>query len=140
MISYVLFGGVLLLLTVAVFMAAVRSEGRGAAVADSVQARKDTAIEALRVLEFEHQTGKVSEEEYGPLRRRLELEAVQARDAAASEQGADGAGGESAGAASPAADPDAGAASCGICGRLLAGSEAFCPACGAKLGGGPAGP
>ena len=122
MISYLLFGGVLLLLTVAVLLAAVRSGGKGAAVADSVQARKDTAIEALRVLEFEHQTGKVSEEEYGPLRRRLELEAVQARDAVASE-------GE-----------DTGAAACGECGRFLAGSEAFCPACGAALRGGPAGP
>jgi hypothetical protein len=120
MISYVLFGGVLLLLTVAVLMAAVRS-GAGGAAEDSVQARKDSAIEALRVLEFEYQTGKVSEDEYRPLRRRLELEAVQARDAMRSDPDPD-----------TAADDPTGAA-CGDCGRLLTGGEAFCPACGTAL-------
>lgn len=120
MISYVLFGVVLLLLTVAVLMAAVRSGDRGAA-GDSVRARRDSAIEALRVLEFEYQTGKVSEDEYRPLRRRLELEAVQARDAMRS-------------------DPDAAVdepteAWCGDCGRRLTGGEAFCPACGTALRG-----
>jgi hypothetical protein len=120
MISYVLFGGVLLLLTVAVLLAAVRSGARGAA-GDSVQARKDSAIEALRVLEFEYQTGKVSEDEYRPLRRRLELEAVQARDAMRSDPDPD------------AATDEPTEAECGGCGRRLTGEESFCPACGTAL-------
>jgi hypothetical protein len=126
MIGYLLFGGILILLAIAVVAAAVRSGKSDQVIADPVRARKDVAIEALRALEFEFQTGKLAEEEYGRLRRELEVEAVRARDdarAGAPADRTDDGGGESA----------AGPPTCANCGNDLAGGESFCPSCGAAL-------
>lgn len=127
MIVYLLFGVVLVLLAIAVVTAAVRSGTSEHVIADPVRARQDVAIEALRALEFEYQTGKLPQEEYGRLRRELEVEAVRARDEAQAGARDDSAhlvaGDESAG----------GKRVCADCDHDLEGGESFCPACGVAL-------
>lgn len=103
MTGVLLFGGILALLATAIVWAALRaSDDTGGALAPAE--RRDAAIEALRQLEFEYGTGKMSEEEYLAVRDRLRAEALAARDAA------DGGG-------------------CPACGAPL-GDGRFCPACG----------
>jgi rubrerythrin len=98
------FGSVIVLLLTAIIWAAVRA-GRDTGAALAPEERVDAAIEALRQLELEYQTGKLSDEEYGALRTRLEREALDARDARPS-------------------------GFCPECGHSLEGDETFCPACG----------
>lgn len=133
MIGYLLFGGILILLATAVVAAALRSGRSGTrdqAIADPARARQDVAIEALRTLEFEFQTGKLSEEEYGRLRRELEVEAVRARDDARAGEPGEPDEGIDAGAGEEGA---AGVRTCINCGNELEGGESFCPSCGSAL-------
>ncbi len=150
MSGFVLFGALLLLLATAVVWAAVRSSG-GGAPADGAAARRDAALEALRELEFERETGKLPEEEYRRLRERLEVEAVRARDAAlragarpespraretAAPPSATPASAKPAsGGGAPAGEARAGGAraGCPSCLRPLRGGEKFCPSCGSSL-------
>lgn len=108
MTSFVVFGGVLLILVTTVVWSAVRAAKDTGADLGPAE-RRDAAIEALRQLEFEYRTEKLSEEEYRAIRDRLETEALAARDAL-------GAGG------------------CEACGQTLAGSETYCPGCGSAIG------
>jgi hypothetical protein len=127
MIGYLLFGGIVLMLAVAVIAAAVVSSKTEPVSGSPARARQESTIEALRALEFEFQTGKLAEEEYAQLRRGLELEAVRARDEArvgAPDEGT-GAGAED--------DSGAGGSACAVCGNDLSGGESFCPNCGAAL-------
>lgn len=110
MSSFYLFGGVLLLLLGTIIWAAIRSGADTGAVL-APRERMDAAIEALRDLELEYRTGKVTDEEYASLRARLEAEALRGRDAS----GVSGA--------------------CPDCGFEWTGDEAFCPGCGAKRAG-----
>ena len=118
MIGYLLFGGILVALAVAVVASAFVSGKTERPAGDPARVRQDVTIEALRELEFEFQTGKLPEEEYVRLRRELELEAVRSRDEAR---------------AGARDDFGADASACAICGHQLAGGESFCPNCGAAL-------
>ena len=124
MTGFVLFGGILLVLLATIIWAAIRGgEDTGAPL--GAAERRDAAIEALRDLELEYRTGKLTVEEYGTVRGRLEREAVEARDAAAS-----GAGRE---AAARRADAPEAAGTCPDCEAPLVGDETFCPTCGTGL-------
>lgn len=130
MIGYVLFGGILLALVVGVVAAAVVSGKTEPPAGNPARERQDIAIEALRALEFEFQTGKLPEEEYVRLRRELELEAVRSRDevrAGARDARDDGTG------AGDGDDSGAAGSACATCGHQLTGGESFCPDCGAAL-------
>jgi hypothetical protein len=76
-----IFGGIMAILVAAVIFAPM-IEGRwregkdGSSPAD----RKEAAIAALRELEFEYQTGKVSDGDYATLRSRYARDALAARD------------------------------------------------------------
>ena len=126
MTGFVLFGGILLVLLATIIWAAIRG-GEDTGVALGAAERRDAAIEALRDLELEYRTGKLTLEEYRAVRGRLEREAVDARDAAAT-------GMERGPAARRAGGPEAGGA-CPDCEAPLAGDETFCPACGTGLEG-----
>lgn len=104
MTGFYAFGSVIVLLLTAIIWAAVRA-GRDTGAALAPEERVAAAIEALRQLELEYQTGKLSDEEYGALRTRLEREALDARDARPT-------------------------GFCAECGHSLEGDETFCPACG----------
>ena len=112
MSGFVLFGGILVVLLSTIVWAAFRA-GEDTGVALDPGERRDAAIEALRDLELEFQTGKLSREEYEVMRGRLEVEALAARDEAA-EGGTAG-----------------GTTTCPACATPLDGGEAFCPSCGA---------
>lgn len=81
MYAVYIFGTIMAVLVAAVIFAPLIEgrwrEGRGGA---SAADRKEAAIAALRELEFEFQTGKVSEDDYATLRSRYAREALAARD------------------------------------------------------------
>ncbi len=112
-----LFGAILIILLAAVVLAPLvegrhldeRPEGELSAVE-----RKELAIEALRELEFEYQTGKVSEQEYLSLRERFGRQALAARE----ELG------------EPAAAPEG---RCETCGAEAREGAKFCGRCGSRL-------
>lgn len=104
MTGFAVFGLVLALLLSVIIWAAVRAGSDTGAELDPAE-RRDAAIEALRELEFEYRTGKLSEEEYVEIRRRIEVEAITARDAAP-------------------------ATACPECGELRTGDASFCGGCG----------
>lgn len=106
MTGFYLFGSVIVLLLTAIIWAAVRAGGDTGEALDPGE-RLDAAIEALRQLELEYRTDKLSDDEYAAMKARIEREALDARDARP--------GG-----------------SCTECGRTLAGDETFCPECGRR--------
>jgi len=106
MTGLVLFGSVLALLLTVIIWSAIRSGDDTGADLDPRE-RRDAAIEALRTLEFEFGTGKLSEEEYESIRGPLRREALAARDGVAE-------------------------GFCPDCGRGLGGAEEFCPGCGRR--------
>ena len=81
MYAVYIFGSIMAILVAAVIFAPLIEvrwrEGKGG---DSSADRKESAIAALRELEFEYQTGKVSDEDYALLRARYAREALAARD------------------------------------------------------------
>ena len=107
MTGFVLFGSVLAVLLTAIVWSALRS-GADTGAALEPDERRDAAIEALRELEFEYGTGKLSEQEYRAIRERIRREALDARDAVP--------GG-----------------ACSNCGQPLEGAETYCPACGHEV-------
>ena len=72
--------------------------------------RSSSAVDALRELEFDRQTGKISDADYGPLKARYTEEALTVMRAA-----------------------EAGAKSCPSCGPRPEGDAEFCSSCGARL-------
>ncbi len=113
MYAVYIFGSIMAILVAAVIFAPI-VEGRWREGTDGSSAaeRKEAALGALRELEFEYQTGKVSEEDYGTLRARYAREAIAARDAL----------GETV---------DSGA--CPGCGAAVRPGAKFCSACGGTL-------
>ncbi|MDP2469578.1 MAG: zinc ribbon domain-containing protein [Candidatus Palauibacterales bacterium] len=81
MYAVYIFGSIMAVLVAAVIFAPM-IEGRWREGRDdgSAESRKEAAIEALRELEFEYQTGKVSDGDYALLRARYARDALAARD------------------------------------------------------------
>lgn len=109
MTAFVLFGVVLVLLATAILWSAIRS---GAREEPSAAERRDAAIEALRQLELERDTGLLTEEEYAEIRPRLAGEALRARDAAERAE-----------------------RRCPACGAAGGEEGLFCPRCGVEIPG-----
>lgn len=115
MYAVYIFGTIMAILVAAVIFAPL-IEGRwrdGKSGEDpSAEERKDRAIEALRELEFEYQTGKVSEEDYATLRARYARDALAARNDLGEK---------------------ATSRSCPSCGAALHEEAKFCTACGGAV-------
>ncbi len=81
MYAVYIFGSIMAILVAAVIFAPM-IEGRWREGKDGSSAteRKEAAIDALRELEFEFQTGKVSDQDYATLRARYARDAIAARD------------------------------------------------------------
>ena len=127
MTGFVLFGVILVVLVATIIWAAIRGgEDTGAALAP--EERRDAAIEALRDLELEYRTGKLTPEEYEAVRGRLEREAITARNEASGRVEAAGRG-----RTAHASTEPGGKVVCPACEQPLEGDEAFCPACGVGL-------
>ncbi|HKK08076.1 MAG TPA: zinc ribbon domain-containing protein [Gemmatimonadota bacterium] len=150
MTAYLLLATLLVALIVSVVASAVRDraetdEEEGVPTAE---AREREAIEALRELEFDYETGVVSEEEYRRRRPELAREAVDAHqdagpagvaapDAASGPARAGEAAAAEAGeaAAAEAGEPAAAPAHCTSCGAELRRGARFCARCGAPVAG-----
>jgi len=122
MIAVYVFGGIMLVLIVAVLVGSLvekePTDPGGAGIRpEEAQA---AAIEALREIEFEYQTGKLLEADYVGLRNRYAALALGARDAIAEQPDA------------IAEQPDAGDRSCHACGASFGGQAKFCPRCGVE--------
>jgi hypothetical protein len=113
MIAVYVFGGILLLLIISVLVGSLtEKEPTDPGNADlRPEERQAAALEALREIEFEYQTGKLLEADYVALRNRYATLALGARDAI-SEQ------------------PEAAGRSCHACGEPISGQVRFCPECG----------
>lgn len=109
----------------------------------SPEERREAALDALEELQFEHETGKLSDDDYRRLKDRYARAAVDARHE--HERGAGGAAAEPAravgeaageGAAAPGESstaPEAGVAHCPECGAEAAAGARFCRRCGSEL-------
>lgn len=117
MIAVYFFAAILFILLAAVLIAPMLEGTPGPAV--DAEARLAGTIEALRELEFEHETGKIETPDYEALRAELAREAIAARDAGAR------------------VDREAGTAgqpTCGVCGAAGAAAAKFCTRCGTPFG------
>ena len=114
MIAVYVFGGILLILIGAVLVGSVvEKEPTDAGTMElDPKERQAAALEALREIEFEYQTGKLLEEDYVLLRNRYATRALEARDAIDE-------------------PPAPGPGSCHACGEAIEGRVRFCPRCGA---------
>lgn len=88
---------------------------------------RTAALSALRSLDFDYQTGKVSEEDYSALRLQLVAEAAKYMEAAASE--------EDQIEVMIRARRAAAGKPCPKCGKKISSDDRFCPECGAELAG-----
>lgn len=118
MTAVYVFGAILAILLVAVVVAPL-VERKGADELEApatAERRKQRALDALRELEFEHETGKIPEADYLSLRGKLANEAVVARDAI----------GET--------GPAAATGRCAVCDAPLKPGAKFCSRCGQAKG------
>lgn len=115
---------------------------------DPTVRRKELALAALKEIEFDRATGKLSESDYQAMLSRYTTEAVQAlRDVDATAATGAGGNGHAPEGAAPAAGPDdeaverliaetrarsRGKKFCSNCGAALEGSGRFCVECGAR--------
>lgn len=107
----------------------------------SPEERREAALDALEELQFEHETGKLSDEDYRRLKGKYARAAVEARDRAAGGAGADAgvagsgesrrSGPDAGGGAQPEAD--GAPACCPECGSEAGADARFCGQCGAEL-------
>jgi hypothetical protein len=112
-----IFGGILaLLLAAVIFAPMVERKSVREAEAPTPEGRKARALDALRELEFEFETGKMAESDYQKLRAHWAAEAIEARDSL----------GESSGS-------DVQAGDCPVCGADLKPGARFCSRCGESL-------
>lgn len=113
MYAVYIFGSIMAVLVASVIFAPmIESRWRRGKDGDSPSDRKEAAIAALQELEFEYQTGKVSDGDYAILRARYAREALAARD----ELGETVEG-----------------RSCPACGAGVAPDAKFCSACGGSI-------
>lgn len=108
-----------------------RSLGAGRADAESGQRDKDAALAAIREIEFDYGTGKLSTEDYAELRARYEAKAVEAMERQAT--GGTTPRDDRLEAEIQAARARRRAAHCTSCGTALPAAARFCPACGAAV-------
>jgi rubrerythrin len=94
---------------------------------EELQARKRHALSAIRELEFDYQTGKLSDEDYRSLRSRYEKEAVDAM------KGLDGLG--KGGRKLRTRKGEEGGLICSSCGEEVPSRSRFCPNCGTRFDG-----
>lgn len=117
MYAVYIFGGILALLLAAVIFAPMVERNRvREAEAPTPEGRKARALDALRELEFEYETGKMAESDYQKLRAHWAAEAIEARDAL----------GESSVSDLPAGD-------CPVCGAAVKPGARFCSRCGGAI-------
>lgn len=112
------FAGILGILLVVVLVAPLLDSQPSPGARTDPAARLDAALEALRDLEFEHETGKVDDDDYRQLRARYAAEAIAARDAGAGSLGRE-----------EAADR----AVCAVCEAELSPAARFCSRCGTPV-------
>lgn len=86
----------------------------------SAEARKEAALDALEEIEFERETGKLSEEDYRRLKSRYARAAVETRE-----------GASRTGDVRP--EDAAGSGACPECGAEVDGDARFCARCGTEL-------
>ncbi|MEN8143827.1 MAG: hypothetical protein ABFS14_02650 [Gemmatimonadota bacterium] len=128
MIAVAVFGAIMAMLLAAVVIAPLVEEGRRSrpGPGDEASIRLERALEALRRLQFEYETGKLDDEDYAAMRSEHAAAALAARDELASREPGE--------AAAPGASGASGAAvevpSCEICGSVLDSSVQYCTHCG----------
>lgn len=141
MTALYLLGAILVVLVLGVMVAPLfREEGPAAELESLPPAeRREAALEAIRDLRFEHETGKMGEEEYQELRThfgRMVLAAEEELEAAGERLPGDGGEARAAVAAAreeAAKDRDeAPPAPCPECGEAPDARVRFCPKCGAR--------
>lgn len=139
MTAYLLLATMLVALIVSVVATAVRdrSELDEEDGTPTAEAREKEALEALRELEFDYETGVVTEEEYRRRRPELAREAVDAHQEVETAGGAGGAA--AAGAEAEGGDGAGPPAHCSSCGASLRPGSRFCARCGAPVDGDEAG-
>ena len=118
MTSVYVFGVILAILLAAVLISPFLERGEAVGSGSAPTDRLDLALDALREIEFEYQTGKLGEEDYQSLRSRYASDAIAARDA---------------GAAGMAAVQSPGAALCPVCEASLGSESRFCSRCGTEV-------
>jgi len=87
MTSVYVFGVILAVLVAAVLIAPLFERAETVGSGSSPSDRLEAALDALREIEFEHETGKIGDEDYQALRARYAADAIAARDAGAGESG-----------------------------------------------------
>ena len=115
MTSVYVFGVILTVLLAAVLIAPFLERGEPVGSGSAPADRLALALDALREIEFEHETGKLADEDYQSLRARYAADAIAARDEGAGEQ----------------QDPAAGR--CSVCDASLNPNARFCPRCGTEV-------
>lgn len=109
------FAAILVVLLAAVLIAPLLDRAPDAGPPTTPAERLEEALEALRELEFEHETGKIEDADYRALRAEYAAAAIAARDAGAEA-------------------PDGSDAGCAVCGAALAPAAKFCSRCGTAVG------
>lgn len=99
-----------------------------------LHSERDAALAAIREADFDHETGKLSDEDYQALRTELEERALAVLAAIERSGGPSAGGGEkSTEAVEPIGGRPAGAAFCSICGHENRRGAAFCSRCGRAI-------
>ncbi|MGE5138971.1 MAG: zinc-ribbon domain-containing protein [Rudaea sp.] len=94
---------------------------------ESLLSQRNNVFDAIKDLDFDHATGKLSDEDYRQMRARYDLQAAEVL------QKMDTIG---AGKTRPRAKngtAGAGRAACAKCGAKVQAADRFCPVCGSKL-------
>jgi len=116
MTSVYVFGVILVVLVAAVLISPLFERGELVGSRSSASDRLDGALDALREIEFEHETGKIGDDDYRTLRARYAADAIAARDAGAGESGST-------------------AGRCSVCEADLKPESRFCSLCGTEVAG-----
>ncbi len=96
---------------------------------DNLTSQYNSIFDALRDLEFDHNTGKLSDHDYKEMRARYDVKAaevLQKMDALAASQNKRANG-------KKAAASGAGKIACPKCNARVLANDRFCPVCGARL-------
>lgn len=147
MIAIYIFGALLVVLLIGVTLAPLLEDEPPDVPLEDLPAeeRRSAALEALRELEFEHETGKMTDDEYRRQRARYGRVALDALEEAES-GGTEGAGapdaerpaaGEAGAGAAPSSSEEIAGESprtrCPSCGAAVRAAASYCGRCGARL-------